>query len=74
MGKMPDNQEQFNAAFQDILAEIPDVSSPLHGLTLAQAEVCRHYQQAGFERAEALYMTAVMFTGTPGPPPPTMEN
>lgn len=53
------------------LPDFPSDMTPLNGLTAAMAEQFHAFcDQEEFSRREALYLTAAMFTQTPGTPPP----
>lgn len=70
----PDNEKSFQERVEEALASglpIPDFpdGSPLSGLASAQHEVCAEFENAGFARNEALYLTASMFAGNPGQGP-----
>lgn len=51
--------------------EIPDFpeANSMEELAISHNELYRGYSKVGFSEAQALYLTAVMITGQPGPPP-----
>ena len=54
-------------------SDVEQAEMSLESIAITQHEACLAFGRAGFARDEALYLTAAMFSGSPGRPPAALN-